>query len=58
MKKESTAPKTGAENFVDAMLKSATEKKEVKAQQRFDDVDVRNIDAVMNEIKKGKVRKL
>ena len=57
MKKEPSAPKTGSDNFVKAMLDSAAEKKEVKPQQRFDEVDVQNIDALMADIKKGKIKR-
>ena len=57
MKKEDSRKPLSTNNFVNAMLKSAEEKKEVKPQQRFDDVDVQNIDALMADIKKGKVRK-
>ena len=57
MKKEPSAPKTGSDNFVKAMLDSAEQKKEVKPQQRFDEVDVQNIDALMADIKKGKIKR-
>lgn len=57
MAKETGKKPLSENNFVNAMLKSAEEKKEVKAQQRFDDVDVQNIDALMADIKKGKMRK-
>ena len=57
MAKEAAKKPLSQNNFVNAMLQSAEEKKEVKPQQRFDDVDVQNIDALMADIKKGKVRK-
>ena len=56
MKKE-TPRLAPTDNFVKAMLDSAEQKKEVKPQQRFDDVDVQNIDALMADIKKGKIKR-
>ena len=58
MKEEAPSKPRSENNFVNTMLKSAEEKKEVKPQKRFDDVDVQNIDALMADLKKGKVRKV
>lgn len=47
----------GVLNFVDSMLESAKENKEVKPQTRFDNVNPDDIEKVMVNIKKGRVRK-
>ena len=54
-KKTGVTPGVG--NFVDSMLKSAEEKKEVKPQTRYDDVDMTELDQLMASIKKGAVRR-
>ncbi len=43
--------------FVDSMLKSAQENKEVKPQTRYEGVNPNDIENILNEIKKGKFRK-
>lgn len=57
MKKEDSRKPLSENNFVNAMLKSAEEQKEVKPQSRFDDVDVQKIDLLMKEIKKGNLKR-
>lgn len=54
-KKTGVTPGVG--NFVDSMLKSAEEKKEVKPQTRYDHVDTAELDQLMASIKKGAVRR-
>jgi len=49
--------KRGPPGFVDAMLKSAQENKEVSAQTRHDHVDEQQLDKFMMNLKKGIVRK-
>ncbi|HIG92833.1 MAG: hypothetical protein QT02_C0010G0004 [archaeon GW2011_AR9] len=49
--------KEGVFNFVDTMLKSADETKEVKPQNRYDTVDPAEIEKVMANLKKGMMRK-
>lgn len=44
-------------SFVDSMLKSAQENKEVKPQTRYEGVNPNDIENILNEIKKGKFRK-
>lgn len=50
-------PKERAANFVDAMLKSAQDTKEVKPQTRFDYVDQKELDKLMAKLQKGEVKK-
>jgi len=53
-----TKPKReGALNFVDSMLHSAQETKEVKPQTRYDRVNPEDIEKVMASLKKGVVRR-
>lgn len=54
---EKPAKKDGVFNFVDTVLKSAQESKEVKPQNRYDDVDPADIEKVMANLKKGMMRK-
>lgn len=49
--------KTGTTNFVDTMLQSAQENKEVKPQTRFDNVNPNDLTKVMENLKKGIIRK-
>ena len=49
--------KEGALNFVDSMLQSAQESKEVKPQTRYDNVNPSDIEKIMANIKKGVVRR-
>ncbi len=49
--------KRGPTGFVDAMLKSAQENKEVSAQTRHDHVDEQQLDKFMMNLKKGIVRR-
>ena len=48
--------KGGVSNFVDSMLKSAQESKEVKPQTRYDRVDEAQLEKTMMNLKKGVVR--
>lgn len=48
---------TTSNGFVDSMLKSAQENKEVKPQTRYEGVNPNDIENILNEIKKGKFRK-
>ncbi len=50
--------RSGAGNFVDSMLQSAREIKEVQPQTRYDNVDQAQLDKVMANFKKGVVRRL
>lgn len=43
-------------SFVESMLKSAQEVKEVKPQTRHDHVDMAELEKVMAKIKKGQMR--
>ena len=45
-----------AANFVQSMLKSAVEAKEVKPQTRHDHVDMAELEKVMAKLKKGQMR--
>jgi len=47
----------GPLNFVDSMLHSAQETKEVKPQTRYDNVNPADIEKVMANLKKGVVRR-
>ncbi len=47
----------GPLNFVDSMLQSAQETKEVRPQNRYDNVDPADIEKVMAGLKKGVVRR-
>lgn len=46
----------GVSNFVQSMLQSAEEKKEIKPQNRYDDVNPNDIERIMENLKKGKIR--
>lgn len=45
------------DNFVEAMLKSAKEKKEAKAQTRFDKVDSEEVERITKEIMENSFKK-
>ena len=47
----------GVQTFVQSMLQSAEEKREVKPQTRHDNVDPAEIEQLMANLKKGMVRK-
>ena len=47
---------TGTMTFVESMLKSAQEVKEVKPQTRHDHVDMAELEKTMAKIKKGQMR--
>ena len=47
----------GVPNFVSTVLKSASENKEVRPQNRYDNVNPADIEKVMANLKKGIVRK-
>lgn len=49
--------KEGAPTFVESMLHSAQDTKEVKAQNRYDNVNPADIEKVMANLKKGVVRR-
>lgn len=49
--------KEGAPSFVDSMLQSAQDIKEVQAQNRYDNVNPADIEKVMANLKKGVVRR-
>lgn len=53
---EKPAPKTGAANFVDSMLQSAQQNTQPTPQNRFGDVKPEDIESIMANIKKGKLR--
>ena len=52
-----TLKRAGPLNFVDSMLLSAQETKEVKPQNRYDNVNPADIEKVMASLKKGVVRR-
>ena len=57
MSQKQPVKKDGASIFVASMLQSAQDNKEVKPQNRYDDVDPKEIDKLMANIKKGLARK-
>ena len=57
MEMKPTQKKVGPSTFVESMLQSAQESKEVKPQTRFDNVNPSDIDKVMANLKKGIVRR-
>ncbi len=53
---KNTITRDGTSNFVQSMLQSAQENKEVKPQNRYDNVNQNDIEKIMENIKKGKTR--
>lgn len=48
--------KKGTDNFIAAMLESASTQKETEAQTRFDHVDEQELGSFMAKLQKGKIR--